>query len=89
MRKAPTGTVSPVLAPLEDARHAGLLDDETEHLSFRAPKALVEAAKQATGIRSTTELGLLALATLAQPDPVAEYMKRSFGRLGKNHKLEY
>jgi hypothetical protein len=58
---------------LEDARRAGLLDgDKTEHVSFRAPRALVEAARRETGIDSPTELGILALATLAQPDPVAE-----------------
>jgi len=34
MSMAPSGTVSTVLAPLEDARQAGLLDDQTEHLSF-------------------------------------------------------
>jgi hypothetical protein len=76
-------------APLEDARQAGLLSDATEHLSFRAPRALVEAAKRRTGITSVTELGLLGLATLAQPDPVAEYMKRTRGRLGPSHRLEY
>ncbi len=76
-------------AVIEDARRAGLLDDKTEHLSFRVPRALVEAARQRTGITSTTELGLLALAWLAQPDPVAEHMKRNFGRLGKHHMLEY
>jgi len=89
MSMALRGTVSTVLAPLEDARQAGLLDDQTEHLSFRAPKALVEAAKRRTGIASITELGLLALATLAQPDPVAEYLKRTRGQLGPSHKLEY
>jgi hypothetical protein len=31
---------------LEDARAAGLLDGEkTDHVSFRAPKALIEAAR--------------------------------------------
>lgn len=76
-------------AVIEDARQAGLLDDKTEHLSFRAPRALVEAARQRTGITSTTELGLLALAWLAQPDPVAEHMKRTRGALGRLHTLEY
>ena len=33
---------------LEDARRAGLLDgDKTEHLSFRAPPALMEARRDA------------------------------------------
>ena len=68
----------------------GLLDgDKTEHVSFRAPRALVEAARRETGIHSPTELGILALATLAQPDPVAEFLKGAKGALGLGHKLDY
>jgi hypothetical protein len=79
-----------VAAALEEARRAGLLDgDKTEHLSFRAPLALVEAAKRESGVASQTELGILALATLAQPDPAAAFLKRTRGRLGKTHALEY
>lgn len=75
---------------LEDARQAGLLDGErTEHLSFRAPKALIEAAKRESGIESPTDLGILALATLAQPDPVASFLKRTHGSLGAGHKLDF
>jgi hypothetical protein len=75
---------------LEDARRAGLLDgDKTEHISFRVPRALVEAARRETGIDSPTELGILALATLAQPDPVAEFLRRTKGALGLGHKLDY
>lgn len=75
---------------LQEARDAGLLDGErTEHLSFRAPRALIEAAKRASGVTSPTELGILALATLAQPDPVAEYLKRTQGALGPDHDLDF
>jgi hypothetical protein len=74
---------------LAEAQRAGLLDgDRTEHVSFRAPPGLLEAAKRETGITSTTELGLLALAMLAQPDPVVGFMRRTRGRLGKDHTLE-
>ena len=67
---------------VEAARSAGLLDgDRAEHLSFRAPAALVAAAKRETGIESTTELGIAALAALAQPDPVAAFLRRTQGRL--------
>lgn len=77
-------------AVLEEARGAGLLHGEkSEHVSFRAPPALVEAAKRETGLTSTTELGLLALAMLAQPDPVVAYMRRHRGALGVDHDLEY
>ena len=77
-------------AVLEDARRAGLLDgDKTEHLSFRAPRALIEAARRESGVNSPTELGILALATLAQPDPIANFFKRTNGKLGENHTLDY
>ena len=67
---------------MAEARSAGLLDGErAEHLSFRAPEALVAAAKRQTGIESTTELGIAALAALAQPDPVAAFLRRTAGRL--------
>jgi hypothetical protein len=73
---------TPAAAALEEARQAGLLDgDRAEHLSFRAPSALVEAAKRETGISSTTELGIAALAALAQPDPVAAFLRRARGKL--------
>jgi len=77
-------------AALEDARQAGLLEGEkTAHVSFRAPPALVEAAKRESGVTSLTELGILALAMLAQPDPVAAFLTRTHGRLGETHTLEY
>lgn len=77
-------------AVIEEARSAGLLDgDKSEHVSFRATPALIEAAKRETGVASMTELGLLALAMLARPDPVVAYMKRNRGKLGADHTLEY
>ncbi len=94
--KAAGGTaLSPGSAPLvasvvEEARLAGLLDGErTEHVSFRAPPALVEAAKREVGVSSTSELGVMALAMLARPDPVAAFFRRTEGRLGPDHDLEY
>ena len=75
---------------LEEARRTGLLEGEkSEHVSFRAPPALVEAAKRETGVTSTSELGMLALAMLAQPDPVVAFFRRTDGRLGPDHDLEY
>ncbi len=75
--------LSHVVATLvEEARQAGLLDGErTEHMSFRVPAALLEAARRETGIRSPTELGIAALAALAQPDPAVAYMLRHEGCL--------
>lgn len=75
---------------LEEARKAGLLDgDKTEHVSFRTTPALVEAAKREAGVSSTSELGVLALAMLAQPDPVAAFFRSTEGQLGTDHDLEY
>jgi hypothetical protein len=74
---------------MEEARRPGLLDDKTEHVSFRGPKALVDAAKRETGLQSATEPGLVALATLARPDPMAAAMRRTRGSLGPSHTPEY
>jgi hypothetical protein len=91
-KAAPAGAArhSAHAAVLEEARQAGLLaGDKTEHVSFRAPPALIEAARRESGVSSPTQLGILALALLAQPDPVAEFMKRTRGRLGLDHTLDY
>jgi hypothetical protein len=78
------------IAVIEEARLTGLLAGEkTEHISFRAPKALLDAAMRESGATKITELGILALATLAQPDPVANYLKATRGALGPAHQLEY
>jgi hypothetical protein len=88
-RRAPSTSVAPANVVLEEARRAGLLDgDRTEHLSFRATQALIKAAQRATGVSSPTELGILALAMLAQPDPVAAFLKRTRGALGESHSLD-
>lgn len=80
----------PQAAVLEEARQAGLTTGEkTVHFSFRVPPALLEAAKAQTGIASTTELGLMAPALLAQPDPVAAFFKRTRGALGPDHTVDY
>jgi hypothetical protein len=84
------GPGSPGDLALEEARQAGLLEGERSvHVSFRVPRALLEAAQREAGVTSPTELGLAALALLAQPDRVAAFFKRTRGRLGKDHKLEY
>lgn len=75
---------------LEEARLAGLLDGEkSEHVSFRAPKALIDAAMRESGATKPTELGLLALAMLAQPDPAATFLQKTRGTLGSDHQLDY
>jgi hypothetical protein len=67
---------------VEDARQAGLLGNgDTEHLSLRVPRLLLEEARRQSGITSPTQLGIAALALLAQPDPVAEFMRETRGEL--------
>ena len=81
---------SPAAVAVEEARQAGWLEGErTQHVSFRAPKALVEAAMREAGVTSPTELGVAALAMIAQPDPVATFFKESFGALGPDFDLDY
>jgi hypothetical protein len=85
-RSAATGRFISVNA----ARRAGLLDDDaSEHLSFRAPKRLVDAAKRESGLSSPTQLGIVALSMLAEPDPVIEYLRRTRGALGEDAELDY
>jgi hypothetical protein len=89
-RKAATAAPASAAVVMEEARRAGLLDgDKTEHVSFRAPKALIEAAQRESGVTKPTELGLLALAMLAQPDPAAKFLKETRGELGPDHQLDY
>jgi hypothetical protein len=74
---------------VEDAREAGLLSgDKTEHLSLRVPPRLLEAARRRSGITSPTELGIAALALLAQIDPVAEFMQATRGELADIPEIE-
>nr|WP_294516248.1 hypothetical protein [uncultured Rhodopila sp.] len=78
------------MSVLEQVRLADLFDSEkTDHVSFCAPTGLVEAAKRESGISSTRELGLLALAMVARPDPVSAFFRRTEGCLGPDHDLEY
>ena len=75
---------------LKEAQSAGLLDGEKDaHVSFRAPKALVEAAMRRSGAKGMTEMGTIALAMLAQEDPLADYMRKNRGVLGPDHTLEF
>ena len=74
---------------LLEARESGLLaGDKTAHVSVRTTGTLIMAAKERTGVESTTELIELALATLALPDPVTRYMVETYGALGPDHQLD-
>ena len=58
-------------------------------VSIRLRRELLDAAKEQTGIRSTTELVNFALASIAARDPVTRYMLLNYGALGPDHSLEY
>jgi len=81
VRGKPATAVSlPVhVSVLEEARRAGLLEGEkTEHVSFRAPPALVEAAKREAGISSTSDLGILAFdADYHRPENARDRWRRA------------
>ena len=84
-----TSNLSAVTA-LQEARNSGLLVGEKDaHVSFRAPRALVEAAMRRSGVKGMTDVGTIALAMLALEDPVAGLMKATRGALGPDHTLEY
>ena len=89
-RAKPRAPLAGAAAVMAEAVRAGLLDgDRTEHVSFRAPKALLEAAMRESGVTRPTELGLLGLAMLAQPDPTAIFLGMTRGKLGADHQLDY
>ncbi|WP_375458565.1 hypothetical protein [uncultured Enterovirga sp.] len=79
-------TPHPHIRILDEAKASGLLaGDKTAHVSIRTTGSLIAAAKERTGIESTTEL---ALATLALPDPVSRFMMETYGSLGPDHQLD-
>ena len=79
-------TVELAAIAMEEARRASLLDGgHTERISFRAPKALVEAAMRESGTTTPAELGLRALAMLALSDPTAKFLRETRAKLGTGH----
>ena len=76
-------------AALTEAHAAGLFDaEETVEVRFRAPVALVDAAMIACRAASEEDMGVLALAVLAQSDPVITFLRTGRGALGEGHRLE-
>lgn len=66
---------------LKEARERGLLTQpKGQSIGFRAPAALIEAAKRSTGIEENTELLTFALASLAVED---DFGQRLLARKGK------
>ena len=86
----PFGAKAVFVIAVDSATAAGLLEEErTVQVTFWAPKALVAAAMKRSGVASQSELGILALAAVAQTDAVAAVMRKKRGLLGKDHQLEY
>ena len=50
---------------------------------------LEEARQREAGVASVSEMGVIALAMLAQPDTVPAFFRRTEGQLGPDHDLEY
>jgi len=69
---------------IEAARERGLLPArKDQNIGFRAPAALVEAAKRSTGITENTELLTFALAVLAVEDDFGERLLARKGQVPK------
>ena len=89
-RKAASADPTGASVAMREARRAGLLVGEKTHcVSFRAPKALIDAAQRESGVTRPTELGLLALAMLARPDPTAKFLRETRGTLEADHQRDY
>jgi hypothetical protein len=81
-------TLNALRTALEDSAKAGLLDGEpTQTLSLQVPLALIDAAQRESGVLALEDLGLVALALLAQPDPVANFLHDTRGKLGETHEF--
>lgn len=81
-------TLMGLRAALQEAAKGGLLDGETtQPITLQAPAALIDAAQRESGVQDLGDLVLVALALLAQPDPVANYLHDSSGTLGETHRL--
>ncbi len=67
-------------AVMEAAERSGLLKQKNGRIAGRVSPALVEKAKQRTGIKGNTELIAFALASVALEDNFARVFKESRGQ---------
>jgi hypothetical protein len=68
-------------AALRQAADLGLLSTEIRRVTARLPKGLLERAKERTGIASTTDLLVFALANAAFEDGFADAFAAARGRI--------
>jgi len=76
-------------AVIEAARRSGLLGKKSRHIEGRVSTALVEQAKQLTGIKSDSDLIEFALASIAMEDDFPEAFKRIKGTVDPSLDLEF
>lgn len=88
------GSSTPLPSKFHDivdvAEQSGLLSGaRTQIVRGRMPKALVERAKQRTGVTSETKLIELALATVAVADDYPDWLLAQRRRVNKDLDLEF
>ncbi len=81
-RQRPSSTPSARFAlVMEAAERSGLLADKNGRIAGRVSTALVEQAKQRTGIETDTDLIAFALANVALEDNFAAAFKEAHGKI--------
>lgn len=78
-----------VSAVTQAAKDAGLLGKKDGQISCRVSHALIEQAKQLTGIQADTDLIEFALANIVLEDDFAEIFGKSRGKVDPDLKLGF
>jgi len=90
IERAQTGEFDGVAAEvMKKAKASGLLDEKGSRITGRVSRALVERAKQRTGVTENTRLIELALANLALEDTFAEVFEEMKGAVDPAVKLGF
>ena len=78
-----------VMAVLDTAREAGLIERKTARISGRVSPALVAQAKRRTGLTADSDLIEFALANVALDDPFLEAFRKVRGTIDPDIDLGY
>jgi hypothetical protein len=76
-------------AVMQAAQRSGLLSEKSGRIGGRVSPALIEQAKQQTGIEADTDLIEFALATVALEDNFASTFRKSRGKVDPELKLGF
>jgi hypothetical protein len=76
-------------AIVEAAKSAGLLQGARTSIGARVPKPLIDAAKEKSGLASTTEVVEYALAKIAIEDDYGAKLTARSGKVSKDLDLEF